>query len=336
MKLDGNTTVSRDEILKAISKKWSKTYESTNEYDFRKGMKIMTDVTFNLVSKKDGGQDKIRYYDYINNGTNLNEDKTLTNYTYIYLNDGTLAGNSNSDDDYNNKHDGVVKGHSTTSTDLEGIKYMYLFKYDDTNKANSKEDICRAISHEFGHVLGIMDAYGQNNPTNYFVEPISRHTAISYDGVSDIDFSEKIEDIYKVNDEIYFNIGAFSKKNGKLYFDPSRLTEDQKGEMMHRSGVVSVNDIEMILYAKKTNELQYFVPIGRICTYNDNGTYTTLETFTISKAIKQKTFYIFTYDVDEDGLKFSHGSICWYDSGIYKPVEVVGKTEKRNNACMGR
>ena len=338
MKLDGNTTVSRDEMLKAISKKWSKTYESTNEYDFRKGMKIMTDVTFNLVSKKDGGQDKIRYYDYINNGTNLNEDKTLTNYTYIYLNDGTLAGSSNSDDDYNNKHDGVVKGHSTTSTDLEGIKYMYLFKYDDTNKANSKDDICRAISHEFGHVLGIMDAYGQNNPTNYFVEPISRHTAISYDGVSDIDFSEKIEDIYKVNDEIYFNIGAFSKKNGKLYFDPSRLTEDQKGEMMHRSGVVSVNDIEMILYAKKTNELQYFVPIGRICTYNDNGTYTTLETFTISKAIKQKTFYIFTYDVDEDGLKFSHGSICWYDSGIYKPVEVVGKTEteleKQKNEIM--
>lgn len=137
---------------------------------------------------------------------------------------------------------------------------------------------------------------------------------------------------------IYFNIGAFSKKNGKLYFDPSRLTEDQKGEMMHRSGVVSVNDIEMILYAKKTNELQYFVPIGRICTYNDNGTYTTLETFTISKAIKQKTFYIFTYDVDEDGLKFSHGSICWYDSGIYKPVEVVGKTEteleKQKNEIM--
>lgn len=303
--LDNNVKVSREEMLKAISEKWSKTYESKNEYDFRNGMKIITDVTFNIISKKDGSTDKVRYFDYENNGTNLKEDKVLTDYTYVYLNDGSKPGNSNSDDDYDNKHDGNDEGHQTTSTNLEGIKYMYLFKYDKSSgkkQANSKTDICRAIYHEFGHVLGIMDAYGYDNPNNYYMEPISYP-------------NETGEIFFKYGKIVLQNNGTQSK-----YFDPSIFGTDEAGEMMHRSGAVSANDIEMVLYARKSKEPQFYVPKGRNCNEVDNK-YETTDRFSISPAIKQPFLYICIYESTKDNEKLKDISnnriiklsVYWFD-----------------------
>lgn len=102
-----------------------------------------------------------------------------------------------------------------------------------------------------------MDAYGYDNSTNYYMEPVS-HSEIIYNSSA--------------------KIGALGA-----------------GEMMHRSDLVSVNDIEMMLFARKTNQLQYFVPIARTCTYQTdekgNDILCTDESFTISPAIKDKYIY---------------------------------------------
>lgn len=60
---------------------------------------------------------------------------------------------------------------------------------------------------------------------------------------------------------------------GEIIYDKDGdVGHESSGEMMHRSGVVSANDIEMVIYAKKEHMsrvkdsntgYQFYVPLGR-------------------------------------------------------------------------
>lgn len=113
-----------------------------------------------------------------------------------------------------------------------------------------------------------MDAYGLNNSTNYFVEPVS--------------FAE------------------IQYKNGIDIFGTP-----EAGEMMHRSGKASANDIEMLLEAGKTGKRQYFVPIGR--TLNEDNT--TNKMYGLSKAIRANYIYRATEKLQLEILKLKKGVI---------------------------
>ena len=88
--------------------------------------------------------------------------------------------------------------------------------------------------------------------------------------------------------------------------------------MMHRSGKVSANDIEMVIYACKDNEYQFYVPIGKIDTSDGEK-----KVFGLSKAIRAEYIYRAT-DTTEST------DICTSKNGEI----IIGNKYKYNSALQ--
>ena len=271
--LESDEIIYKEDIIQTLKEKWGGTYEG-NEYDFYKGLNVETSVCVNLVYEKSNS--KKRKID-INNGKYVEE----TSYSCTYAEINLI--------DYKKDE---ISGNPNAKMSLNGIPVITLFTNRKEPISNSKEEfqnknqILSVSAHEFGHVLGLKDAYGYLNKSNYYVEPIS-FAEIQY------------------------------KKGEDIYGTP------EAGEMMHRNGVVSANDIEMLIYAKATNDFQFYVPVGR--TLNKDST--TKEKYELSKAINAQYIYYAFKNFDNEGLKLEKGKYYYYDSLEDKYVDVSTVTK---------
>lgn len=138
-------------------------------------------------------------------------------------------------------------GHTNPLT-FGSIKKVYIYNQRDFG-FQTQEMILDTCAHEFGHVLGLADIYSCES--NFFVKPVP------YSTITEIAF----EPTKKAEDEGYENV------------------------IMNIRGNVSLNEIEMIVYAAKEQKTQFFVPSGK--TMKSEGNYT----YSQSKAIRDKYFY---------------------------------------------
>ncbi len=315
---DGDVLV--DEILTEIYNQWGfkgetmETMVSTNTYDFSKGMEINVSLTFNRIKKNTGDKTKSIYYDCQKNGETLSEDYECGKYACFWFNDGTDQSDNNTDTMPPENKINNDTGRACTDIQMDGISYVYLYKYDQEKEANSKSVILNIAVHEFGHTLGLMDVYGSDNMLNYYMEPISH--------LNDID-------------EIYFKYGEPTWENSEsgpklTGFETKIFRTSKAGEMMHRHGKVSVNDIEMALYACKNRKEQYYVPKGRTCNLSGE----TNEEFELSNAIRQKYFYIST-KYNSNDFETKEKKIYWFSKGEYKPFDDTKETKLKIMAEWG-
>lgn len=307
----GNETIEQNDIINAIKENWEGEYKGT-KYDFYKGMDVEVSVNINVVKSKnvDNNDKKIRDDEryisgtqYENNVDNLNyatfnlieydpenESKTCARpithmselnsspivYLYVVKNDTNIINADESDADENNTGENSTANDNSNLDDNSNSNNNIV---DSNNKPQSKKQICKDAAHEFGHVLGLMDAY--NTDLNYYVEPVP--------------FDNNI-----VN-ELNFNTAS--------------------GEMMYNNGLISSNDIEMIIYAKKNGKRQSFVPIINL---KDTGKYDLPST-----AIKAKyIYYVYSPPAGKEntGLKLSEG--YYYFGGKSKGYKVLDDTTK--------
>ena len=148
----------------------------------------------------------IVYLYVVKNDTNVisadendtDENKTDTNNT-----DDNKTNENNTDDnktDENNTDDNKTDENDTNE------------KFDSNcNKAQSKEQICIDAAHEFGHVLGLMDAY--NTDLNYYVEPVP-----SDSNTNELNFNTASGEIMYNNGSVSSNdieMVIYAKENGK-------------------------------------------------------------------------------------------------------------------------
>lgn len=307
-----NCTISKDQILENIRDKWQRTY-GTSDYDLYNLKNLEVELSFNMITVHNSSKEYLnRNIGYINkdvpgkpeiyelNGNSTNNGKKVEysgNYANFILNQ-------------TNGHPHTSLG--TSNGSLSENSTVYIFSSNEEGETQSDKITYSSCAHEFGHVLGLGDVYGKDNLLNYHIEPISQ---------------------LRNNDELYFKFG-YRKTDGK--FDSGIFGTESAGEMMHRSGVVSANDIEMVLYARKTNKLQFYVPFGRECKKNKDGTYTTKKKYRLSPAVRSKYFYICTNDIDEDGLKFESRDILWYDGEKYNKFDDSEETKSNIKKVWGK
>lgn len=302
---------------------------STNTYDFSNGMEINVSLTFNRIVKEESSTTKYIYYDYLTNGETNDEKFESSKYSFFWFHDGTKQSSNKTGDLIDEKDEKITDtGNASTKIKMNGISYVHLYKYTNSNdgkkesedekeggdekEANSKSVILNIAVHEFGHTLGLMDVYGSDNMLNYYMEPIS---------------------YLNDTDEIYFKYAEpiWSSDGSKIdKFDTSIFRTSSAGEMMHRHGKVSVNDIEMVLYACKNRKEQYYVPKGRTC----KSTGETTEKFKLSNAIKQKYFYICTKDNVAD-FEVLENNIYWFSKGNYERFDDTKETKSKIMAEWG-
>lgn len=279
-----NESISADEIIDKIKKEWSNTYIGTN-YDFYNNMKLDVKVYINIIVGDEENTKRII--------TNSNETKTqaYNNNVYRFV-EFNLT-------EYNSTKKSLTSGisHSNNIMQAKPVVTIFTEKSDSRNNGitdgpQNKNNLLSDCAHEFGHVLGLMDAYAIGNFENYYMEPVS--------------FA-----------------GAEIEYNSKYY------GTEEAGEMMHRSGKVSTNDIEMVVYAKISNKRQFYVPIGFVL-YKDG---TKSDKYTLSKAIKANYIY---YAKQGDDITDKEGNlICttmtdkyyYFKNGVYEEVKSDTKVE---------
>jgi len=204
--------ISYKELLQKASDIWSITITADDNYDFYDGMVIETELKFNLVTPKSGQSDKYDvYYDYLDSSNSVTPDTVDTmNYHYASFNFFDKVGRAG------------------TEMNLDGNPNLKMYSEPLVGDNYTVEQFCVVFAHEMGHVLGLMDVYGDNNPHNYYVEPMSKD------------------------------------EDGEIYYDTEVFYgESDTGELMYKNNAVSANDIEMLLCARQESERQWFVPIGR-------------------------------------------------------------------------
>ncbi len=97
-------------------------------------------------------------------------------------------------------------------------------------KGKSFEAVKSVAAHEFGHNLGLKDAYGDALCNHGFAPTM-------------IDFN--------------------TPTNNEIWYERSGAAPQVRGLIMWMEGYASANDIEMVLEAFLTDEIQYYVPYGR-------------------------------------------------------------------------
>lgn len=243
MMLKDKDIVNKTDFYNAICEKWSnygKPYLGSI-YDFN-AMNINVSVVLNELTDVEKNK----------TGKIIKSNRTINATSNSIFVDKNYKGNYFELD--LNSTSNMAKGNYTNGVlGTKPIVHLYnVVPAENGKDEKNRQRILSSAAHEFGHVLGLMDAYGCTE--NYYMEPVS-------------------------NAEIIYN------RNEKF-------GTEQAGEMMHRSGVVSANDIEMIIYARKENKCQFFVPIVNITSSDPN------EQYGLSKAIRGEYFYQATKSIN--------------------------------------
>lgn len=181
---------------------------------------------------------------------------------------------------------------------MDGIYKVHIFSQSENKTNYNKDTVYSICAHEFGHVFGLMDAYANENKESLNVRPVSF-------------LNEYIDEKETIPSEIYFTD------------DTSKYNTDEAGEIMFHNGKVCSNDIEMVVFARKQNKPQIFVPIGYIDEVD--GGKTIKHKYGLSGAIKAKYIY-YAYneyaEYDGDGNEIWHiyaGKYYYYDKK-YKTI----------------
>lgn len=261
--------VTSDEIISKIKEEWGINIQG-NEYDFL-GMDVKVSVSINKIIKTDNSSELQRLIQPPHKSEYRKDDRT---YTGTYATYNLIDGK------------GKIE---TKSIGFTTLPQVYIFNDKAGGCMQDSKHTFSSCAHEFGHVLGLMDAYGDcGNEENYYMEPVP----------------------YETISEISFVPGA-------------DVGSDGSGEMMHRSGEVSANDIEMVIYARRDKELQFFVPIGR--TIGDDNTETR---YKLSPAIRDTYFYKCRKENFVKNLKVKKDHIYCFNGTTY--VEVSADNSQKN------
>lgn len=180
--------VTKEEIIDAIQKRWSKEINGTI-YDFYRMKVNLSTVLHEVIDSTDNMYMPV-------------------NYSKIFLCDSD--------------------GKATTGLLLDAIKNVKIY--------NSRNYVCQdkamifdTCSHEFGHIVGLADIYG--NSYNNYIQPVPY-----------VDLSE-------------------------VSFKPDAHKGDKDSNaLMYMSGNLSANEVEMTIYAAKEKKPQFFVPKGTVKT----------------------------------------------------------------------
>lgn len=105
------------------------------------------------------------------------------------------------------------------------MKYIML-----NLNGKSFEEVKSVAAHEFGHNLGLKDAYGAAKCNHEYAPTM-------------IDFN--------------------NPQNNEIWYERSGTPCDSRGLIMWMEGYASANDIEMVLQAFIDNKIQFFVPYGK-------------------------------------------------------------------------
>ncbi len=284
--LTNNEELNRNEIITRLKEEWSGSFEGS-DHDFYKDMVIDVSVAINVV------EDNKRYI----NNTKTKQSEYKNNYAEIKL------------IEYDNRTKEKVKKTAKnphTSMKLNGnvIMSLYTMRYDTRiSKAKyrkqRKEDILSVASHEFGHVLGLFDAYGDVCPQNYWLEIVWQNP---------------------------------EGENYEASFD-----EIKENDMMNNNEKVSANNIEMVIFARKADKdaeergFQVFYPQARACVKDDNYSdgYKTTEIFKRSEAIKRNYIYFAHKQTIINGVDIYKGEYYYYDSSNNKYINISTITKDK-------
>lgn len=294
--------IKREDLFDYIVKKWSNIPEgSTTAVPFQGddkdlfGMKVNVSVNINevvCIEDKDGESPS----------KPAKRKITVKGRTAIEDYDGEYITMNLFDSNLEEKN-------SITHSGLSSFPEIEIYNTHRTKSGEfdykSGDEFKATAAHEFGHVLGLMDAYGFDNKENYYMEPVS--------------YGEVIYD-----------------ENGAV-------GHEESGEMMHRSGKVSSNDIEMAIYAKKENMsrtkysntgYQFYVPLGRIMQ-NDNS----YDLYGLSKAIRCIYYYRCKKDthINYNGQEFDiHKDMIYYFNGFkYILLDSTKSVKEDIMECFG-
>ncbi|MCM1062052.1 MAG: cellulose binding domain-containing protein, partial [Eubacterium sp.] len=277
----GDTTVLKNKIEEMINTRWE-TSNVAGDYDFYKGMKIKTELKLHFdiqnkkyftleihtnecgvsnvkegkmatiynsqckvrpsvkatVTKKDhsGNTYTVNTYD----GQELNSDTKATevdNIIKIFHSD--IKNGSGKTTKYWMESDGINFKKDSNGNKINNYNYC---KYNDNQKTYDK--MCGTLAHEFGHVLGLADNYADSNHNKKYHQTNNCKRLAADESNPDNATKNKYADMYK----------EFG-------------TTDM---LMHNNGYVSLNDIEMVIYAFKQGKWQYYTPYGCRKAGHDN------------------------------------------------------------------
>lgn len=280
--------IDRNEIIKKLKEKWSGNYKGS-VFDFYEGMEINVSFRVNVIENIAGTN--VRNIDTTKSANKIDSDYN-GQYTNVILEEFDIS-NFDFKTTLNPNTQRSLKGSPTVT--------LYTVKYDTRVGADlecqTKEQITSACAHEFGHVFGLMDAYGRVCELNYYIEPVSFEDPLSKNNT--ITEDDTMDNKYEI---------AYDK-NGIL-------GKNESGEMMHRNGRISTNDIEMILCAKDSKKYQCFVPLMNVSSTDDYAMRSpAIKTNFIYRAYKENI------QIGIDDIK----SYYYFENGKYIKIDDTSK-----------